>query len=141
MDKILKKISYEGDCWVWTGCRNTDGYPKIGRKRDDGSFDFNVKGHRYVYEQTKGKIPEGMVVRHKCDNILCLNPEHLDIGTPMDNMRDRVERGRTHNHVSKEVWDQIRELRRKGLSQQAVADIVGCSQTHISKIETGKYVL
>ena len=136
MDKILKKISYEGDCWVWTGCRNTDGYPKLNRNGN-----ANTKGHRYVYEQTKGEIPKGFVIRHACDNILCLNPDHLEVGTPTDNTRDRVDRGRTHNHVSKEVWGQIFELRRKGLSQQAVADIIGCSQTHISKIETGKYVL
>ena len=140
MDKIMKKITYEGDCWIWTGCRNTDGYPKLNRKAG-GKWNANIKGHRYVYEQIKGEIPEGLVIRHTCDNILCLNPAHLEVGTPTDNMRDRVERGRTHNHVSREVWDQIIELRRKGLSQREVAEIVGCSQTHISKIETGKYVL
>lgn len=140
MDKILKKITYEGDCWVWTGCKNTDGYPKLNRKVD-GKWNANVKGHRYVYQQVNGEIPDGMVVRHKCDNVLCLNPDHLEIGTPTDNMKDRVERGRTYKHVDRKVWGYIKELRRKGLSQREVADIIGCSQTHISNIETGKYVI
>lgn len=136
MDKIKKKLSYEKDCWIWTGCVNSDGYPKITR-----NYDSNIKGHRYVYEQTKGKIPEGFVVRHTCDNLLCLNPDHLIVGSPTDNMRDRQERGRTNNFLSRKTTEEIRELRDKGLSQSTVAEIVGCSQSHISKLELGKYKL
>lgn len=132
----MRKVVQVGDCLIWQGCRNTDGYPKISR----GS-NCNIKGHRYVYEQVKGSIPEGLVIRHICDNILCLNPDHLIIGTPTDNMKDRVERGRTHNHLTNEQYEQIRELRRQGLSQDKVSKIVGCSQTQVSKMELGKCVL
>ena len=140
MDKILKKISYEGDCWIWTGCINTDGYPKLNRKVN-GVWNANIKGHRYVYEQVNGVIPEGHVVRHICDNTLCLNPAHLLVGTATDNMRDRVNRGRSSNNFPREHLELVKELRLKGLSQQEVANILKCSQAHISKIETGKYVL
>lgn len=136
MDRMLKKIIFTDDCWIWTGCVNTDGYPKIGRNGD-----ANVKGHRYVYEHIKGEIPKGHVIRHTCDNILCLNHEHLITGTPSENMKDRQERGRTSNFVSNEQTQRIVELRKQGLSQKKVADIVGCSQTHISKMELGKYIL
>ena len=135
MDRIMKKIIHQDDCWIWTGCINSDGYPKITR-----NYDSNIKGHRYVYEQTKGKIPDGQVVRHTCDNILCLNPDHLLVGTMTDNMRDRQQRGRTSNFVSQEVTDRIQSLRRSGLSQKAVSIQVGCSQSHISKLESGKYI-
>lgn len=47
---------------------------------------------RYIYEQEYGKIPEGMVIRHKCDNPNCCNIKHLEIGTPKDNVRDLIER-------------------------------------------------
>lgn len=54
--------------------------------------------HRVVFWQTRNLTPEdikGLVVRHKCDNPRCVNPEHLDIGTREDNNRDRAERGRS----------------------------------------------
>jgi hypothetical protein len=41
-----------------------------------------------------GEIPKGMVIRHKCDNPACCNIEHLEIGTPLDNVNDMIERGR-----------------------------------------------
>lgn len=41
-----------------------------------------------------GEIPDGLLVRHKCDNRLCVNPEHLELGTIQDNVNDREIRGR-----------------------------------------------
>jgi hypothetical protein len=60
---------------------------------------ISVKGkihllHRFIYEQCFGDIPTGFVIRHKCDNPHCINPEHLEIGTQGDNNRDTVERKR-----------------------------------------------
>ena len=65
-----------------------DGYP---RSRVNGKLD---RTHRHVYRKFKGEIPDGMIVRHTCDNRLCCNPDHLVLGTHADNARDRVERGR-----------------------------------------------
>lgn len=92
-----------------------------------------------MYEQTKGVIPEGFVVRHTCDNPKCLNPDHLIVGTVDDNVSDRVERLRTNNHVSKELVPEIVKLREEGLSQKCVAEKVGCSQMWISKFERGLF--
>lgn len=141
MDRIMKKIIHQDDCWIWTGCVNSDGYPKLSRKRVDGTYSSNIKGHRYVYQCVKGEIPEGFVIRHKCDNPLCLNPDHLEVGTPTDNARDRQLRRRTHNVVTPEQNEEIIRLRLTGLSQSKAAKIVGCSQAHISKMELGKYTL
>lgn len=134
MDKIVKKIIKKGNCLIWKGCTNTDGYPKITRNRDS-----NIKGHRYVYEQTKGEIPEGFVVRHTCDNILCLNPDHLIVGTMGDNMRDRRDRGRTDNHVNDSINEQIDALLSGGYSQMAIAKMLKVSQGHVSKISRDAY--
>jgi hypothetical protein len=59
---------------------------------------------RFVYGLLKGNT-KGLVVRHTCDNPLCINPDHLLIGTHNDNVQDKVNRGRqakgTHNGRSK----------------------------------------
>lgn len=76
---------------------------------------FRVKGvkttiHRYIYELCYGKIygPE-LVVRHKCDNIKCINPAHLELGTQLDNIEDMFNRNR--GHIKTFTDDQIREIR------------------------------
>lgn len=51
--------------------------------------------HRLVYEECFGDIPDGLVIRHKCDVRNCINPEHLEIGTQADNVMDTVKRNRT----------------------------------------------
>jgi hypothetical protein len=48
-----------------------------------------------VYEECFGEIPDGLVVRHKCDVPMCINPEHLELGTPKENAIDKVVRGRS----------------------------------------------
>ena len=78
------------DCILWTGWTSTKGY---GQKRIDGK----VKGvHRLAWEEAHGPIPEGMFVCHKCDVPACYNVEHLFLGTPSDNMRDKASKGRHH---------------------------------------------
>lgn len=73
-----------------------------------------LRVHRYVYELNHGKVSNDIVIRHKCDNTLCINVEHLEVGTHQDNMRDMVERGRsargTKNRSAKLNEDQIREI-------------------------------
>lgn len=72
--------------------------------------------HRHVYQECFGEIPEGMVVRHKCNNTICVNPEHLELGTHIDNMRDRAISGRTASGEkaghAKLTVTQVNEIRR-----------------------------
>lgn len=51
--------------------------------------------HRLIYEECFGEIPDALVVRHKCDVTVCINPEHLELGTQRDNVMDTVKRNRT----------------------------------------------
>ena len=103
------------------------------------------KLHRYIYRITVGEIPKDMVVRHKCDNRLCINPNHLEIGTQLDNIRDRVERNRSakQNGTDNGMCSIDEETVLKVLfdndgTQHEIADRYGISQIHVSQIKTGK---
>ena len=80
----------QSGCWEWRGTRNEHGYGLITAKAH-GSNDG--RAHRAMVEVTRGVIPDGAVVRHKCDNPPCVNPDHLELGSQLDNMRDLAERG------------------------------------------------
>jgi hypothetical protein len=82
-------------CWLWMGSQHSAGY---GVFQHAGK---NLRAHRLSAEAWHGQIPPGMLVCHRCDNPPCVNPEHLFIGTPRDNARDCVAKGR--NFVPKVV--------------------------------------
>jgi hypothetical protein len=82
-------------CWEWNGKRNDDGYGLFSARR------LGIEGaraHRVVYECLAEAIPDGLLLRHKCDNPPCVNPDHLIPGTDLDNAHDMVERGRHFRH-------------------------------------------
>ena len=85
--------SYEIDkktgCWNWTGSKN--GINGYGRITVEGK---SYCAHRVSYELFVGIIPNGYNVCHKCDNPVCINPDHLFVGTRSDNMQDASNKGR-----------------------------------------------
>ncbi|WP_416053644.1 HNH endonuclease signature motif containing protein, partial [Escherichia coli] len=65
---------------------------------------------RLIWELRNGPIDEGLVVRHKCDNRKCCNPEHLELGTRADNMNDRFIRGGYSMYPSVESVVSLRRI-------------------------------
>lgn len=87
--RFWAKVDKSGDCWNWTAARyHVNGY---------GCFGLNGKiqgAHRVAWQFIRGPIPRGMWVLHRCDNRLCVRPEHLFLGTHQDNMNDMWRKGR-----------------------------------------------
>ena len=75
-------------CHTWLASRGTAGYGQFKL------YDATIGAHRAAYMLYIGPIPEGLYVCHECDNKLCVNPEHLFVGTQKDNMRDMDRKGR-----------------------------------------------
>jgi len=127
-------------CWNWLGTKPT-GY---GGMKINGVV---RRAHRVSWELHFGQIPDDLCVLHRCDNPACVNPDHLYLGTVDDNNRDcrlkgRHGCGRTSKpgesnpraRLNKRNIKKIFALRKRKLSQQAIADQFGISQAQISRI-------
>ena len=85
-------------CWEWTGALQGKGYGhfSVGRKK--------VAAHRWYYEQVRGEVPTGFELDHKCRNLKCVNPDHLEVVTHLENVQRGVsgevnaqrQRAKTH---------------------------------------------
>lgn len=96
------------------------------------------KAHRVIWRFVNGKIPMGMYVLHRCDNPLCVNPEHLFAGTHADNMRDKAQKDRCGTHkVSPEQVCAIRNCGNK-VKQAVLASVFNVSYSAISLIINNK---
>jgi len=84
-DKVNKKA--QNGCWEWTSAIRGNGYGAFFTHLiDEGRKCHGA--HRYSWQIVNGQIPNGLWVLHKCDNRICVNPEHLFLGDRTDNMRD-----------------------------------------------------
>jgi ribosomal protein S14 len=87
-----------GSCWIWCGAKTRLGYGEV--KILNASF----FAHRVAYELTVGRIPDGLYACHHCDNPGCVRPEHLFLGTQLENMRDCFAKKRNGQAVRPESY-------------------------------------
>jgi len=86
--RFWSKVKQTDGCWLWLGAKDSDGYGsvKIGNR--------GTHAHRIAYALMVGHIPPGVSVLHSCDNRSCVRPDHLFLGTQLDNINDMIKKGR-----------------------------------------------
>lgn len=85
---FLKTVEKTPTCWEWTAYRDREGYGRVTVNRQQRP------AYRVAYQLFVGPVPSDMLVLHSCDNPPCVNPEHLRLGSPRDNIQDAIDRGR-----------------------------------------------
>lgn len=110
-DRFWAKVNKKSDdeCWEWQGSCHSNGYGTFWFQRAD------ISAHRFSFLLHHGEISEGMFILHSCDNKPCVNPNHLSMGTPLDNSADMCAKGRkprgTKSGCAKLTDEKVMEIR------------------------------
>lgn len=145
ISRFWSKVDRRGpdECWLWLAGTFRDGYGcfKLG-----GRNGRSVGAHRIAYEMSVGPIASGLFVCHRCDVPGCCNPAHLWLGTPSDNIADKVSKGRSHRlpgelHSMAKLTDleviRMRELRSDGWGVRRLASAFGIGKSQAWRIVRG----
>ena len=138
-DRVLECIDKSGDCWIWTGYKDPNGY---------GRLNIDLKPrlvHRLMMELEGHQLTPSQYVCHKCDNPSCVNPDHLFVGTAADNSADMAAKGRScrgeKQGQSKLTENEVLDIRKRyegGEVQSKIAKEYGLHQVTVSEIVTRK---
>ena len=138
IDRFYSKIKKgaNNECWLWTGYKNKDGYGHLG-------FMINKKkkmvlAHRLSYMlATNQEIPDQ--INHLCNNPACCRPDHLVLGTQVDNMKYKAESGRAPAILNEEKVSKIKDLLvNSEIKIIEIAKMFGVSEQVIDHIKAGR---
>lgn len=139
-NKFLDRVkeNKKTGCFVWKGTLDKDGYGRfvLSHRRE-------IRAHRYSFIIYNGEIPKGLFVCHSCDNPSCVNPDHLWLGTALQNNRDAWKKGRRiilkgESHgmakLNNNNVKEIRSLYKEKFTQKQIAKKYKVSREMIGRI-------
>lgn len=136
LEKIQSKTVSKGDCTIWTGWKDKDGY---GRVRVYGK---TTGVHRFAWIMEHGEIPKGMVVCHKCDTPSCVNVDHLFIGTQKTNINDASKKGRLSSGTRSTLCvypdEAIKDVAENLMLPVQALEKYGMSKSHFYRIKSNE---
>jgi hypothetical protein len=124
--RFWKHVQKTDTCWIWISAINEGKGNFIGTGVFGAWAERTTKrAHRVSWEIHNGPIPVGLNVCHHCDNPICVRPDHLFLGTQLDNIRDAINKGRMcyvgcpgeKNNHAKLTVEQVIEIRRRAKTE------------------------
>lgn len=135
--RFLDRRAIGPNCWEWIGGRHRMGYGVLyvcGK-------DTRATRLAWFFAHDRWPMP-GELVRHKCDNPGCVRPDHLELGTHADNMKDMVDRDRNQRGSAKRDAKlneaQVVLIRADTRKLRVIAEEYGISDSGVSRIKTRK---
>jgi hypothetical protein len=128
----LVEIGQPDECWLWQGTKKKAGYGTISEYA--GVVDGRDKRTSHLVTRMIMQAPEGMVIRHTCDNPPCCNPRHLLLGSQQENIADMIERGRK-NAFAKLTDDDVRAIRNDSRPNTVIAAAYGISPMYAGAVK------
>lgn len=147
--RFWSRVNKQGsdECWNWTSSSDRDGY---GLMTDHAVSRSPIRAHRYSWMLHTGTMPASAVhVLHSCDNPPCVNPAHLFVGSNVDNIRDKITKGRGRGNRTGHLGDLKRRLTEDDIaairaygnpyrgSRKGLAARYGISTEHVRRIQNG----
>jgi hypothetical protein len=141
VSRFWKYVQKEDGCWRWIGPHGKYGYGTLSGIPWSNNHKGKELSHRISWVINRGPIPHNMYVLHTCDQPSCVNPDHLFLGTQIDNNNDKVSKVRQamgeklpQSKLNAEDIRHIRSLRTYGLSLYELADIFRVDFSNIGRI-------
>ena len=134
------KTGKSWECWPYIEYKDKNGYGRFHL------ISGPIGAHVYAWLLTRNldKVPDGKIIMHLCDNPTCCNPNHLICGTHLDNMRDKIKKGRlvpphkiaNPSLYTGEIWLIRKLLVSERFSQVTISKMFKVHQSTISHINT-----
>lgn len=143
IDRFIKKVKIaDSGCWEWMGSRwgYCGNIPKAyGVISVEGK---NYSAHRWIYSYVNNKqLDKDTYICHRCDNTLCVNPNHLFEGNVQDNIDDRNIKNRQakgEKHGGAKLTEQdVIEIRSNKIDSKVMAEKYNVHRDTIYKIRSG----